>query len=107
MSKELERKIVKMNKELETKIVLKGRAGSEYTLEEIINIIDCASEEVDYGFDEAIVGYIRKSLTELEELKATVKELLDIPITVSTFSGTSLLIKTMNKLEKLVGDKDE
>lgn len=50
---------------------------------------------------------LEQALTELEELKATVKELLDIPITVSTFSGTSLLIKTMNKLNKLVGDKDE
>ena len=57
-------------------------------------------------YDTAI-SIVAQSLTELEELKKEVKELLDIPITVSTVSGTSLLIKTMNKLEKLVGDKDE
>ena len=61
-------------------------------------------EYLQYDTD---IDIVAQALTELEELKATVKELLDIPFTVSTVSGTSLLIKTMNKLEKLVGAKDE
>lgn len=63
----------------------------------------------DPNFD-TIKNHLLKSQAqerELRELKATIKELLDIPITVSTFNGTSLLVKTMNKLNKLVGDKDE
>jgi hypothetical protein len=62
-------------------------------------------KESTYSQQDMIV--VEQALTELEELKATVKELLDIPITVSTINGTSLLLKTMNKLKQLVGDKDE
>ena len=70
--------------------------------------IKCAMSELNSVMvTEQGLDILDKALTELEELKKTVKELLDIPITVSTFSGTSLLIKTMNKLKKLVGDKDE
>ena len=70
-----------------------------------------ADEDIK-GCDEAVeyneaVETVEQALTELEELKKVVKELLDIPITVSTVSGTSLLIKTMNKLKKLVGEVKE
>jgi len=57
--------------------------------------------------ENSLTQWVADLTTELEELKATVKELLDIPFTVSTVNGTSLLIKTMNKLQKLVGAKDE
>lgn len=54
---------------------------------------------------EIIKNFILKAQAQERELKATIKELLDIPITVSTFNGTSLLVKTMNKLNKLVGEE--
>ena len=68
------------------------------------------TRQVDIGSKSYLDNFILKAQAqgrELREMKATIKELLDIPITVSTFNGTSLLVKTMNKLNKLVGDKDE
>jgi len=91
-------------KKLEAKEALEQSKIIKTPLEALEHLVDrCA-----YAFEQhEDVKVVRQSLTELEELKATVKELLDIPFTVSTVNGTSLLIKTMNKLQKLVGAKDE
>ena len=98
---------------LEELEAIKSADGNE-AIEQLNIIREYYDED---GEDEAtsdswkiIENYILKAQAqeqELRELKATIKELLDIPITVSTFNGTSLLVKTMNKLNKLVGDKDE
>ena len=97
--------VTTMSKELE---IIKNR-NEKIKINHMIGNRRIANEELkecSIAIENAILE-IEKSLTKFGELKATVKELLDIPITVSTFSGTSLLIKTMNKLNKLVGDKDE
>ena len=64
-------------------------------------------KESTYSQQDMIV--VEQALTELEELKATVKELLDMPIMLSIgrSGGKKHFIDTANKLKRLVGDKDE
>ena len=92
-----------MSKELETFERIKLALAKHLSEDTGVSV----EKHLEYLENDTDIMNVEQALTELEELKATVKELLNIPITVSTFSDTSLLIKTMNKLEKLVGDKDE
>ena len=73
------------------------------------NIANLEIKDVVMGIETHVIPSLENALTELEELKATVKELLDMPIMLSIgrSGGKKHFIDTANKLKRLVGAKDE